>query len=313
MANEIHGEKSYLSLVAESTWGTTPGGPTYIHVPVDSYGVSMNRDRRSASPFLGIRQQKHGRSFRGMPAGQMVVPFYGFEPTGSTDSLAKTLIEWALNQASAQAIELPSMAIEWAEGPDVANVIHNGMRVNSLTIAGDADSGRVMLTFDLMGKTETAVVTAQTIPEDRELCVEADFSDCTFAIATVAVALASFNITIANNLQVKYLNGTSPAFIVSPARVITAQMVRVKNSDTYGALNRAFVESEVALEFVMKGKHNGTGAGGTNNILTVGMPRAQFINPEVARAKDLMTEPLNFQALKPDSSSLEITTTWSQA
>lgn len=312
MANEIHGEKSYLVLVAESAWGTTPETPTWIHVPVDSYGVAMNRDRRNADSFLGIRQKKHGRSFRGMPAGPLVLPFYGWEPSGSADSLAKTLIEWALNNAAANAIELPSMAIQWAEGPDVANVVHNGMRVNSLTIAGDADSGRVMLTFDLMGKTEAAVATAQTIPDDRELCVEADFSDCTFSIATVAVSLASFSITISNNLQVKYLNGTSPAFIVSPARTITVQMTRVKNSDTYGALQRAFAESEVALELVIKGKHNGTGAGGTNNILTIAVPRAQFVNPEVARAKDLMMEPLNFQALKPDTSGLELTTTWTQ-
>lgn len=314
MANEIMPVKSYLVIGAESTWGTVPGSPTYIHLPVDSYGVAMQRDRRNATPFLGIRSRKHGKSFRGMPSGQLSCPFYGFEPSGSSTSLAQTLIDWALNLASPNATELPSYFAEWAEGPDVANVQHAGLRVNNLTIAGDAGSGRVMLNLDLMGKTEAALATAQTLPDDRELCVEAEFSDCTFSYGGSAISLESFQLSIANNLAPKYLNGTSPALLLASQRVITWSITPIKNSDTFAALNRAFAESESTGQIVIKGLHNGTGASGTYNQVTIAINRTSFVQADDQRGfGEVAMEPRTFDCLKPDSSSNELTLTWAQS
>lgn len=111
----IHSRKSYLALAAESTWGTTPGSPSYYHVPVTTYGVRMKRDRRKSRPFTGLLQAKHGKSFRGMPAGQLVTGLYGFKPGGAATSIMQLLVDWAMSEP--ETIDKLSKLAEWAEGP----------------------------------------------------------------------------------------------------------------------------------------------------------------------------------------------------
>ena len=312
MQMAIHGIKSYVTLAAETTWGTTPGTPVYYHLPVTAYGVKMARDRRNSAPFVGLQQRKHGRSFRGMPAGQIQTNLYGFKPGGAAQSLMEYLVTWACSQP--ETIDKLSKLADWAEGPDVSNVRHSGLRVNGWTIEGSADSGTVTLTLDLMGKTEAALVTAQTLPNDRELCVEMEFTDCTFALGGVAQLLRSFRWQGQNNLAATYLNATSPSFLASGQLVETLNFTLMKENDTYAAYQRAFTEVETTAQIVLKGSHNGSGAGGTNyTVLTVDFNRVAFVNPEDTRAVNALIEQgLTFDVLKPDSSSAAKTLTYSE-
>lgn len=309
----IHGVKSYLVLGAESAWGTTPGSPVYYQIPVTSYGVKMTRDRRNATPFVGLMQRKHGRSFRGMPSGQLQTNLYGFKPNSNSLSIMQYLIDWAASQP--ETVDKLSKFGDWAEGPDVSNVRHNGLRVNGMTIEGSADSGTVTISLDLMGKTESALVTAQTLPSDRELCVEMEFSDCTFALGGTPQQLRSFRWQIQNNLATTYLNSTSPSYLAAGQLVETLNFQILKADDTYTAYNRAFTEQEMTGQIVLKGSHNGTGTGGTNyTVLTVDFNRLAFVSPEDTRAMNaLMEEGLTFDVLKPDSSSAAKTLTYSEA
>lgn len=308
----IHGIKSYLVLGAETTWGTTPGTPTFYHLPVNSYGVKMNRDRRNSTPFVGLMQRKHGKSFRGMPSGQLQTNLYGYKPGGVSQSLMEYLITWAMSQP--ETIEKLSKFADWAEGPDVSNVRHNGLRVNGWTIEGSADSGTVTISLDLMGKTEATLATAQTLPDDRELCVEMEFSDCTFALGGVAQSLRSFRWQGQNNLTATYVNGTSPSYLSAGQLVESLNFQILKEADTYTAYQRAFSEQEMTGQIVLKGAHNGTGTGGTNyTILTVDFNRLAFVSPEDTRAMNaLIEEGLTFDVLKPDSSSAAKTLTYSE-
>ena len=308
----IHGIKSYLVLAAETTWGTTPGTPVYYHVPVISYGVKMSRDRRNSTPFVGLLQRKHGKSFRGMPAGQLQTNLYGYKPNSNSLSIMQYLVDWAVSEP--ETVEKLSKLADWAEGPDVSNVRHSGLRVNGWTIEGSADSGTVTISLDLMGKSEAALVTAQTLPNDRELCVEMEFSDCTFALGGVAQSLRSFRWQGQNNMQATYLNGTAPSYLAAGQLVESLNFQILKTADTYTAYQRAFTEQEMTGQIVLKGKHNGTGTGGTDyTVLTVDFNRLSFVAPEDTRAMNaLIEEGLSFDVLKPDSASAAKTLTYSE-
>lgn len=316
MANEIHGEKSYLFIAPEATWGTAPGSPGYIFLPVTSYGVALQKERRNAQPFVGLRQRKHGRSYRGMPSGQLVAPLFGWFPgsgtstSASDESLAEHLMQWAF--AHHESVDLPSKLAEWAEGPDVANKRHLGLRVNGATLEGSAGAGNVSLTLDLMGKSEVNFTTAQTIPNDMERIVEFDYSDCSFTIGGASIALESFRLQVAHNLTPTYLNSTAPSHLAAGQRVLSVQFVPVKNSKTYDDYHRLFTETELELTITMKGLHNGTGGAGTNYTqCVITLPRCAFVNTEDNRnIADLMRQPLNFDVLKPDSSSNDMAQAW---
>lgn len=308
----IHGIKSYLTLAAETTWGTTPGTPTYYHVPVISYGVKMSRDRRNSKPFVGLMQAKHGKSFRGMPSGQLQTGLYGWKPSGAAQSLMQYLVTWACSEP--ETVDKLSKLADWAEGPDVSNVRHSGLRVNGWTIEGSADSGLVTITLDLMGKTEATLATAQTLPDDRELCVEVEFTDCTFALGGVAQSLRSFRWQGQSNLAATYLNGTAPSFLAAGQLVETLNFTFMKADDTYTAYNRAFTEVEMTGQIVLKGLHNGTGSTGNYTVLTIDFNRLGFVAPEDSRAMNsLIEEGLTFDVLKPDTSSAAKTLTYSES
>ena len=62
------GAKRYLVMGTESSWGTLPGTPYYVHVPVDDYTVKFAPVNRQNNPFSGLLQRKHSRNIKGMPA-----------------------------------------------------------------------------------------------------------------------------------------------------------------------------------------------------------------------------------------------------
>lgn len=315
MANEIHGIKSYLCLADESSWGATPETPTYLHIPYESYDVRFIRQRRNAKVGLGIRTRKHGRSWSGMCQGGLTVPFYGWVPAGSV-SIAEYLHTWAIGAPTA--IELASKLSEFAEGPNVGNFRHNGLRVNQYTLAGDAQSGRILQTLDLMGKSETAVATAQTLPDDREKAVEADFLDVTATLGGNPIDIEAFAYTCQNNLKPNYTagataGGKTPSGLYAGDRIETLMVRMVKNSDTWQALQRAFTESESAITITIKALHNGT-LSDTYATLALAFTRLAFVEPGEQRSlDDLFREGLMFEVLKPDSSTGTVTSTWSTA
>lgn len=316
MANEILGAKKYLVLANESTWGTTPGSPDYVHLPVTDYNVRFRPQNRQANPYAGIYQRKHSRNFRGMPSGQLNTPLYGWVLTPPATSIAEYLLTWAF--ANHETADLPSKLAEWAEGPNVANKRHNGLRVNSATLQGSDDSGVVELQLDLMGKSEvgqSTVSSAQTLPADRNKLVDMEFADCTFQLAGSAVSVKSFSLQVQHGLKAEYLNSYTPSLLVKSQRVVTLSMVLIKNSDTYDAFRRATSQTEFTGQIVVKGLHNGTGGEETNwTVGTIDFPRLSLTDVDEQGGKeDLSTQTLNMAVLKPDTSSNDLAIAWSEA
>ena len=315
MANEFIGAQNYLVLGDEATWGTFPATPTYNHVPVTEYSVRAAPQNRQANPHVGIFQRRHNTNFKLAYQGNLNCPLFGQKFGGMAVSAAQYLLDWAF--ANPNSAELQSKFAEWAEGPNIANKRHLGLRVNQATLTGSEDSGQIDLSLGLMGKDEigqSVVTTAQTLPNDRSKLTTFEFADATFALGGTAIQIQSFQLQIANNLKMKYLNSTKPTLLLRTQRVVTLQMVPVKNSDTYETLNRTMGGNEMTGQLVLKGLHNGTGAAATSwTRATIDFPRLSLVNADSQGGiEDILMQPLNFVALKPDTSSNDVGFTWAE-
>jgi hypothetical protein len=312
MANEILTPKSYLTMYDEPSWGTPPGSITYYHIPVDTYNVRFRPQNRQSTPHTGLYQQKHSTNHRGYPAGQLTVPLYGWQPPSQTFSLAEYLVDWAFE--SWELTELPSKGAEWAQGPDIANYRHHGLRVQQATLKGNTEQNQIQLELDLIGKSEENFATAQTLPDDRNKLVDMEFQDCSFSLGGSTIQLRAFELSIRHSFAIEFLNSANPTGLFKRTRSLQLVMVPIKNSDTYSAYRRALQMQEFTGQIVLSGLHNSTGATGTRTIGTIDFPRLSFVNSEEAESHpDVMFEALQLKPLKPDTSANDMAITWTEA
>lgn len=307
----ISSEKSYAVLIAESTWATVPGSPTRIHAPVTSCNVRYKPKRRNSQQRVGLFQRKYGRNVSGHPSGNIVTPLYGWIPTGLTGvSLAQWLMEWGFLD---QEEKFPrSKILEWAEGPDVANSQHLGLRVNSATLAGSADNG-ISLTLDLVGHSSVNLASANALPANRNKLVEFLFEDITFTLDGDVTPIGSFQWQVQRGLQPQYWDSATPQSLPKSQWVETFSVTPPKQGHDWEDLVRTPGMPEVAASLVLKGLHNGTGTALTDwTILTVTYPRLSLIDADEQESNGIYNEPLSFDVLKPDTSDLSSTMVWTE-
>lgn len=309
----IDGVLSYLTMYDEVTWGTKPTTPTYVHVPVTDYGVKFNVENRQSALYSGLHQRKHSRNWKGMPAGSISLPAFGYwidnDGGGNDKSLFEYIMEWAFN--SLDGTFLDSRGCEWAEGPNSGNLRHQGLRVNSLTLAGDEGSGGITLTLDVMGQSEVTFATAQTLPNDREKLGDFEFADITLTIDSTEVNPSSFQLTISNGLSPKNLNSRTPTLLPRTQCQIDFQFSIYKSDDTYAAYHRAVsTDQDLDIQLDLVGPHNGTGTSGDNTTCQIDMPVCRLINPDDARARDLTLINCQTNVLKPDSAEDSVNFTY---
>lgn len=325
MTNVI-GAKSYLALISETAWGTKPGSPTRVFVPVEDYGVQFQHAQRQAKPYLGLFERKHSHRRQGMPQGSIATSLFGHVDSGAAVSLAEYLLDWAMVDESGtihEAITLPSKTAEWAEGPDVSNVEHNGLRVNQATLAGSESGGVITLNLDVMGKTDAALATATDIPASHENLFEMEFADCVFKLddgaggSLAALSIVSFQLQVQHNLVVKYNNSNSPSLILKTDRLATFQVTLDKDSDDYDVFRRNLAaEVDFVGKLIVQGMNNDT-TGTPGNVWTIGtldLPKLRYLTHQDQRNRDnLFEQPLQFICLKDDSSSLDMEIAWTDA
>lgn len=303
MANEIIGAKKFLTLYGETEWGTKPGSPVYVPVPVTDYGVRFRSESRQANPYNGKFQRQHSTKVKGMPSGQLACPLYGWKPSGAPSTIMQYLLDWGFGDHEER--ELTSKGAQWVED-GTSDKEHNGLRVNSATLEGSEDSGFVGIMLDLMGKSEAGDGTyvAQALPANRSNIVDCEFQHVTFSLGGVATLIKQFQIQVQNGLKVEYLNSFTPSLLLKSQRIVTCQVTLVKNADTIDAYRRASTATEIALQFVIKGLHKGTGTGGTNwTVATIDLGRASFIDSDDQGGKeDITKQQLQFQVLDVDNS-----------
>jgi len=309
MSSEILGPNSHVFVYAESAWGTKPGTPVYVYLPVDSFGLKTQGQTRYNDPYTGGRFQKHAQAYNMAPSGQMGGKFHGYEDAGISESIAQMITDLAYGALADN--ESASIGVEWAQGPDTANKQFNGMRMDQLTIQGSAQSGVVEWNASFVGKNEVTLATAQTVPNDLEKLVDFQFCDMTLSIDSSAIKIASFQLQRSLNQKPKWLNSRTPNCIKVGKIVDTITFQFLKNANTYDTIQRAMASagtmSEKDLDVVLLGNHNGTGTN-TNTRLTIDIPRACITDiDDKLSADDVFEQGLTFAILKPDSSTSAVT------
>lgn len=313
MTNEIHHSLSRLALSSETVWGETDAVPVWVHMPVMDYGVRFRPERRNAQPVIGLRQRKHGKNVKGMISGPLQASLYGQVDSGATISKAQYLLDWAfLNPENI--LTLPSKSAQWLEGPGVADKDHKGLRVNSATLSGSDQSGIIEVSLDLMGQSEAALASSESIPTDHEKLQEFEFCESTFTLAGAGVNLAAFQWQASNNLEVNYLGSFNPSLITAGPRVDTLQLTLVKNSATYDGYRRAAAMNEFTAVLKLRGLHNGTGTVATDyTVVTITFNRLQLADFEDQRSFETLTKsPLQLDVLKPDDANPAVSIVWSE-
>lgn len=319
----ILGAKSYLYLGDETNWGEKAA--TLYYCPVTSYGVKLSVEKRRAAVFCGGRQKRHAQAFRGSTAGQLVAPLYGWIPTGAGtgNPLARKLIEWGFEDQ--ESICPRSKSVEWAEGPDVANRRHLGLRCNQATLAGDASSGAINITLNLMGKTEEQFATATAIPNDQENLTEFDFSDAYFEIdlnndgTYAGLQIAAFSWQLSRGLKSRFLSGTPSisgrvpsALNASGELSETFSFTPDKTDDTWDDIARTLASTEFAARLTLYGLHNGTGATGNFTKVVIAFPRLSWNDHTDQGGMAELVQQINCDVLKPNTSSNAHALTWSE-
>lgn len=324
MANEVMGARSYLNLISESTWGTKPGSPTRVFMPVNDYGVQLQTETRQGKPFVGTYSRKHSQRRKSMPTGSIATNLFGYHSGGI--SLAEYMLDWSMVDESGtihEARDLPSKTAEWAEGPDVSNVEHNGLRVNQSTLTGDESSGVLALNLDVMGKTEVTLGSAAAVPDDLEDLTEFEFEDLVFRIddgaggSLAAIAISSFQLQVQQALDVRFNNSLTPTGIYKGDRLVTLAITIDKNSDDYDVVRRTLSsETDYVCQVLLQGLNNGS-ATDPADIWTIGtldINKARYVDHRDNRNRDtIFQQPLQFICLKPDSSSEDIEIAWTEA
>lgn len=319
MANEFVGELSYLSMISEVTWGTLPGTPSYAQIPCLSYGVKMGAEMRQTPSYVGVLEEKHQQVVRGMPAGSISMPLFGWWPANAGSmSQMQYMLAW-IHGNSLNSLTRNSKSCFWAEGPNIANKIHTGLRCNSFTIAGSA-GGPVTLTVELMGYDEIGMDdgtdradTAPSLVTDRKKLSEVLFEDCSLTLGGSGTQMKAFSIRTQFGLVTEYNNAHRPSLMLAKKTTTDVNFTILKNADTWDAYNRGTDNTETTAALVLKGLHRGDGGTGNYTLATLTFNRLSLVSPATEGGKDVQYHNLAFKALKPDSSSASYSYAMSEA
>jgi hypothetical protein len=330
----VIGAKSYLYLMSETTWGTKDASQR-VFIPTTDYGVQFQSQVRQAKPYLGIYQRKHSKRRQGMPAGAINTNLYGYQfgvdeglggttvAPGSSISLAEYLLDWSIIDEAGtlpEASTMPSKTAEWAEGPDISNVEHNGLRVNQATLAGSDSSGVLALNLDVQGKSDAALATATAPPDDMEKLTEFEFPDLIFKLddgaggALAQLFIASFQLQVQYSNIIRYNNSDNPTAIIKGDRMVTMAVTLDKENNDYDVVRRLLSsETDFVAQVILQGLNNGTGSAAWT-IGTLDVPLARYVNHQDQRNRDsIFQQPLQFICLKPDNATNDLSIAWTAA
>lgn len=323
MTGCIHGSESYAFMEDEaaSSWGQDPGasgsgsGGTEYFFPFVSYGVRCTQLLRQSNAFIGLHQRKHRQAYGANVAGPASFYLHGYRPAGLSKSLAEKAIDWMFKDYETD--EVASRVVKWAEGPDVTNRKHTGLRVNTATLTGTAESGELLATVDLIGREEHPLQTAPALPSDLEKLADFDLSSMTLTLFGSSTLCQAFTWQLNRNLQPLRLNEWWISQLCAGTRDETLSVTIPKESDTWDQLNRRLSDSPSTVEgtavLVCQGSHNGTGGSGTYTRMTVTFNRLRLTAVDQAGDKGILMQPLTFDVLKPDDSNNGTTIAFTEA
>lgn len=303
MSGEYVGSKNYALFVPEVTWGTNPG--SMVHIPVRKYGVKMAMEHFQTPNFVGLLQAKHGQKKRGLPTGSIEMGVFGWTPSGASKSLMEYMLDWLVG-ASLEAMETPSCSWFWAEGPNKANKVHTGMRVSGFSLSG-GDGQPVTLSVNTSGQDQddnSGAGSASALPSSREKIVEALSEDCSLTIGGSSLPVKGWTWSVERQMAVSYEGNKRPQLLLAKSFRSTLTIIPRKTADTWDARENTDSDYETTGVLNIQALHNGTGTGGTSYTkAAITFNRLQLQSAGDEGGDDIQYQPLEFLALKPDTSS----------
>jgi len=307
------GHRPYLHFAKESVW-STPVTPD-IYLPYDSYGVIAAPAYYVANRFTGVRQRKSDNEIHQIPVGGTIAcDLLGFQfnsLAAGLMSIAQHLIDPAFSGPASETLDsLTFNLFDPNEGTGTSGKLHDGCRINSLTLSGDEGSAPIKLSLDVFAAAEAVAAEVALPAASRRRAFL--FRDSVFSFGGTTTPLKSFGFTLENNLIRKYNNSLLVSGIYAGDRNTSLTFALDKDSDTYDLLRRVTDFSDRTAQIVLKGDHEGTGATGTFTTLTMDFDVTQFAGATDDTARnDLMGQSLSYAVLKADTSANDVDLTWS--
>jgi hypothetical protein len=312
MANEFMGWQKHLHLRPETTWGVHSSSNTSLMIPYARYSVQTKVVATQADLFVGLRQRRHHRVQRASVEGVLSVPLWAQHVDGK--SIAQHLLEWGAS--GPQSPFLDSMTADIFES-DTDNKRHLGLRVRSMTLAGDATSSGITLEMELDGKEEQGGITPPPLSPTPAPLAEFLFSDAELflstgaeaegALASEKVDVRSFRLRLENNLRTYHTSSYFPSLVVAGIRAVSFQFTIFKNSNLLDLMRRTSDVSRRACRLVLKGRHLGTAGTGTFTTVTILLDQAHFADAtDSVRLNELVEQSADWVVIKPATAEPDI-------
>ncbi len=266
------GFASRLGVGLETSWGTAV--PITQLLPFTSEDLSLEKDKADDPILHGVAGRDLAETVRSRVSGSVEahLTFGGaFDPIfeaalgiKTSDTTAKTE---TFDLADDVTDILPSLTI--AVDKQVSIHEYTGCKINRLTIS--SDGSLLTVSFEVLGKSRTrnGVNTATEFANAFGYGVRVRHADITFKINGIAVNIASFNLTLSNNLQHIEENSELPTNIERAGKrevTLSFELARY-TTDTYAQYLEQ--DTEIAVEIVA--------TKGTDS-LTISLPKVVVVN-----------------------------------
>jgi hypothetical protein len=308
MVAEFMGWQKHLHLRSETAWGVRAANNPDIMIPHTSYSVATQVATYQADLFVGLRQRRHSRVQRAALTGSLTTPLFAHHLSGK--SIAQHLLEWG--SASPASPLLPSMTADIFEA-NTDNKRHLGLRVRSMTLAGDAQVGTITLELELEGNDEVGGIAPPTLSATTPQPVEFLFDDVEMYLSDDAEAetatdpaerldIRSFRLRLDNNLKSYHTNSFYPSCLIAGVRAVSFQFSIFKTSNFLDNLRRTSAVSRRACRLLLKGRHLGTGPSGEFTTINILLDQLNFTGAtDTASLNELVTQSAEWVALKPST------------
>jgi hypothetical protein len=271
------GNRSGLSYVTESTWGTTPGTPSLLAIPYTSHTLNLSKERVQGNDILSDRMVRTDRHGNRSVAGEMVTDLRRTDYDVFWESVFFNA--WSTNVLKIGTTQ-KSFSIEDALTDITQFRLFTGMTVSSVAVSlkpnqmATASWSFVGKDMTISGTSVDAVKTAASGNAPADSYTGAvKIANAGSAPSTVA-NITGVDFTITNSLAPTFVVGSasSPQLEYGNAAVEGTITAYIEDA-TY--VNRFINETETALEVAI----DATGGGGVD--YTFLFPRIKINGAEV--------------------------------